>query len=107
MVTGLGYCAQDRDQKDEVNMNELAECRALNENKNNNNNNGESSQVYYVGAYCTSRGVFAGVFTDSACTKKAPSGTYETYSNNGASLPTEAMVSYGKKFGFRRDAHKY
>ena len=88
-------------------MNELAECRALNENKNNNNNNGESSQVYYVGAYCTSRGVFAGVFTDSACTKKAPSGTYETYSNNGVSLPKEAMVSYGKKFGFPGHTHKH
>jgi lipid-binding SYLF domain-containing protein len=78
-------------------MNELAECKALNENKNNNNN-GESSVTYYVGAYCTSKGVYAGVFTDSACTKKAPSGTYELYSNNGASLPTEALVSYGKKF---------
>lgn len=77
-------------------MNELAECKALNENKNNNNNNGESSVTYYVGAYCTSKGVYAGVFTDSTCTKKAPSGTYELYSNNGASLPTEALVSYGK-----------
>lgn len=98
---GLGYCAQDEDQDGEINMNELAECRAMNEDDNNNNNgyyNGNSNyQMYYVGAYCTSSGVYAGVFTDAACSKKAPSGTYEKY-NYGYSLPTEPMVSPGTSF---------
>lgn len=97
---GLGYCAQDDQQDNEVNMNELAECRPMNENDNkNNNNNGNyynsNTEVYYVGAYCTSKGVFAGTFTDSACTKKAPKGTYEKL-NYGYSLPTEPLVEYGK-----------
>jgi hypothetical protein len=51
--------------------------------------------MYYVGAYCTSSGVYAATFTDSTCTKKAPSGTYEKY-NYGYSLPTEPLVSAGK-----------
>jgi len=78
-------------------MNELAECRQLGNNKNNNNN-GEDAPVYYVGAYCGSRGVYAGVFSDASCTKKVSSSIYETYSNDGASLPKEALVSYGKVF---------
>lgn len=89
----LGFCAQDNQQQNEVNMNELAECRPLNNKNNNNNNNGDGDyQIYYVGAYCSGNGVYAGVFTDSSCSKKAPSGTYELYSNNGVSLPTEPLV---------------
>lgn len=94
----LGYCAQDDQQDNEVNMNELAECRPLNNNNKNNNNNGDDAnyQIYYVGAYCSGNAVYAGVFTDSSCSKKAPSGTYEQYSNNGVSLPTEALVEKSK-----------
>jgi len=96
----LAYCAQDANQDDEVNMNELAECRPMNEKNNNNDNNNNNNdngnyQMYYVGAYCTSKGVYAGTFTDAACTKKAPAGTYEKY-NYGYSLPTEPLVTRGK-----------
>jgi hypothetical protein len=94
---GLGFCDDDDNGED---MNELAECRALNEDNNNNNNNNNNNgyngnsnyEMYYVGAYCTSSGVYAGTFTDSACTKKAPSGTYEKY-NYGYSLPTDPLVT--------------
>ncbi|KAG7353141.1 hypothetical protein IV203_009189 [Nitzschia inconspicua] len=94
MDQGLDYCF---DEQDQVDMNEFAECRAMNEKggQNNNNNyyNGNGAyQMYYIGAYCTSSGVYAGVFTDSTCTKHAPSGTYEKY-NYGYSLPTKPLVS--------------
>jgi hypothetical protein len=95
----MGFCS-DEDGDDD--MNELGECRALNEDEDNNNNNNyyygndnSDNQMYYVGAYCTSSGVYAATFTDSTCTKKAPSGTYEKY-NYGYSLPTEPLVSAGK-----------
>lgn len=98
---GLGYCAQEDDDADQnnVDMDQFGECRAMNEDNDNNNNNNNgynngSTQVYYTGAYCTSKGVFAGVFTDSACMHHAPSGTYEKY-NYGYALPTEPMVEHG------------
>jgi len=94
----MSYCDNDGDDMD---AKEFAECRAMedeNQNQNQNNyyngNNNNNYQVYYTGAYCTSSGVYASVFTDSACTKKAPSGTYEKY-NNGYSLPTEPLVRSG------------
>ena len=83
MEQGLDYCIEG---EDEMDINEFAECRPMNEeNGNNNNNNNKNNynyndnnnyQMYYVGAYCTSSGVYAGVFSDSTCTKHAPSGTY-------------------------------
>ncbi|KAL3944020.1 MAG: hypothetical protein SGBAC_001888 [Bacillariaceae sp.] len=93
----MSYCMQDDNQEQQ--MDDIGECRAINEqggqNGNNGNNNYNSNyEMYYVGAYCTSKGVFAGTFKDSACTKHAPSGTYEKY-NYGASLPTEALVPSG------------
>jgi hypothetical protein len=97
MDQGLDFCAEG--QEGERNMEEFAECRAMDEGQNNNKNNNYyngngngSYQMYYVGAYCTSSGVYAGVFTDSTCTKHAPSGTYEKY-NYGYSLPTRPLVS--------------
>jgi hypothetical protein len=92
---GLSYCADD-EAEEGMDMNEIGECRALNEDDQNNNNGYYNSdyQIYYVGAYCTSKGVFAGTFTDSACTNKAPRGTYEKL-NYGYSLPTEALVPKG------------
>lgn len=105
---GYGFCAQDNQQEDEVNMNELAECRPMNE-ENNKNNNGyyySNTQIYYVGAYCTTSGVYAGVFTDSACTKKAPSGTYEKY-NYGYSLPSEPMVEAGEFLIFSKAMYAF
>lgn len=97
---GMDYCNQDNDD-DGVDMNELSECRALGDDDNNNQNNNNQYQYgqassyvqYYVGVHCTSSGVYAGTFTDSLCSKKAPAGTYETYSG-GYSLPTQALVSY-------------
>jgi hypothetical protein len=99
----LDYCVEGEGQgQNQQNMNELVECRALNEqNGNNNNKNGNnnyygsySTEIYYVGAYCTSSGVYVGTFTDSTCTKHAPSGTYEKYMY-GYSLPTTPLVSTG------------
>jgi hypothetical protein len=97
----MEYCNDQDNDDDGVDVNELAECRALGEDNNNNNNNnnnqnyGQATEYvqYYVGVECTSSGVFAGTFTDSMCSKKAPSGTYETYTG-GYSLPTKALVSY-------------
>lgn len=99
---GYGQCnnGQQEGGEGQVDVNELAECRPMNEEggggNNNNNNayqyNSGNYQIYYVGAYCTSSGVYAGVFTDSMCTKHAPSGTYEKY-NYGYSLPTTPLVS--------------
>eukprot|EP00529_Nitzschia_sp_RCC80_P019680 CAMPEP_0113500352 /NCGR_PEP_ID=MMETSP0014_2-20120614/32271_1 /TAXON_ID=2857 /ORGANISM="Nitzschia sp." /LENGTH=422 /DNA_ID=CAMNT_0000394659 /DNA_START=96 /DNA_END=1360 /DNA_ORIENTATION=+ /assembly_acc=CAM_ASM_000159 len=105
---GFEQCANNQngnnngqDGGEEVNMDELSECRPMNEEEGNNNNNNNqyaysssssSYQMYYVGAYCTSSGVYAGTFTDSMCTKHAPAGTYEKY-NYGVSLPTTALVS--------------
>jgi hypothetical protein len=90
---GMSYCSDEQDE-----MEDIGECRAINEQDGGNNNNNyqysSDYQVYYVGAYCTSKGVFAGTFTDSACTKQAPSGTYEKV-NYGYSLPTEALVPSG------------
>lgn len=95
---GLGYCAQEDDDANQnnVDMDQFGECRAMNEDDNNNNNgyNNGNTQIYYTGAFCTSKGIYAGVFTDSACTKKAPSGTYEKY-NYGYSLPSEPLVETG------------
>eukprot|EP00934_Nitzschia_sp_Nitz4_P006752 Nitzschia sp. Nitz4//scaffold7_size249615//180188//181630//NITZ4_001195-RA/size249615-augustus-gene-0.12-mRNA-1//1//CDS//3329558496//6742//frame0 len=94
---GYGFCAQDEEQEGEMNMNEFAECRPMNEDEANNNGyyyGQEQSQIYYLGARCTTSGVYAAVFTDSACTKVAPSGTYEKY-NYGYSLPSEPLVEPG------------
>jgi hypothetical protein len=91
---GLDFCAEGQEGEEGMDVNEFAECRAMNEQGGQNNNyygNG-AYQMYYVGAYCTSSGVYAGVFTDSTCTKHAPSGTYEKY-NYGYSLPTKPLVS--------------
>lgn len=93
---GLDYCIEGDDQQEDRDMNEFAECQPLGEeggqNNQNNYNYNSNYQQYYVGAYCTSSGVYAGVFTDSTCSKHAPKGTYETY-NYGYSLPTEPLVS--------------
>jgi len=93
---GLSYCMEDQGDE-QMDLNEFGECRAIEEgNENNNGNNyysGSSNyQMYYTGAYCTSSGIYAGVFTDSTCTKHAPKGTYEKY-NYGYSLPTEPLAS--------------
>ena len=98
----MSYCDGNNNNNQngqDMNLDELVECRALggegNQNNNNqnnyygNNNNGNYKQ-YYVGAYCTSKGVFLGTFTDSSCTYHAPSGTYEKYM--GYSLPTTNLV---------------
>jgi len=93
---GLDYCMED--QEGEQELNEFAECQPLEREGDNNNNNNQNYnynsnyQQYYTGAYCTSSGVYAGVFTDSTCTKHAPKGTYEKY-NYGYSLPTQPLVS--------------
>jgi hypothetical protein len=96
---GLDFCAEGEEGQDgQMNLNEFAECRPMNEGQNRNNNNNNNNynnanyQMYYIGAYCTSKGVFAGVFTDSTCTTHAPSGTYEKY-NYGYSLPTKPLAS--------------
>jgi hypothetical protein len=95
---GYSFCSNENEDND---MNELVECRELGEDNNNNNNNGNNNyyssssssyQRYYSGAYCTSKGVFIGTFTDSTCTKKAPSGTFERYM--GYSMPTDPLVTY-------------
>lgn len=89
---GMSYCSQDQEGQD---MEDIGECRAINEQEGGNDGSYSSNyQMYYVGAYCTSKGVFAGTFTDAACTKHAPSGTYEKL-NYGYSLPTEALVPSG------------
>ena len=86
---GMSYCDDEAQEE----MNDIGECRAINEQEGEDDNYSSSYQVYYAGAYCTSSGVFAGTFKDSACTKKAPSGTYEKIM--GASLPTGAIVPKG------------
>jgi hypothetical protein len=98
---GMDYCAEGNDQQNNNNnnqMRDIGECRALDGGNGNNNNNnyygGDTNyQTYYVGAYCTSSGVYVDTFTDSLCTKKAPSGTYET-KTGGYSLPTYPLVTY-------------
>jgi len=91
---GLDYCIDDGEE--DMDLNEFAECQPFEGeggNNNNNNYNYNSNYVqYYTGAYCTSSGVYAGVFTDSTCSKHAPKGTYEKL-NYGYSLPTQPMVS--------------
>jgi len=99
MEQGLDYCIEEEGQ-DQDEIKEFAECRLLEvEGGNNNNNNynynynyNQNYQVYYTGAYCTSSGVYAGIFTDSTCTTHAPKGTYEKY-NYGYSLPSQPLVS--------------
>ena len=91
---GLSYCIEEEGQEQQ-DLNEFAECQPLGERdgeQNNGYNYNSNYQQYYVGAYCTGSGVYAGVFTDSTCTKHAPKGTYEKY-NYGYSLPTEPLVS--------------
>ena len=91
---GLDYCLEEEGQE-ERDLNEFAECQPMDReggNGNQNYNYNSNYQQYYVGAYCTSSGVFAGVFTDSTCTKHAPKGTYEKY-NYGYSLPSQPLVS--------------
>jgi len=92
--SGLSYCDNDNGDNDQ-NMDELMECRQLGGDDNNNNNNNQNYNsnypVYYVGAYCKGKsGVYVGTFTDSSCSKFAPSGTYEKYT--GYSLPTQNFV---------------
>jgi len=90
---GYSQCIEDENEQEQMDLNEFGECRPIEEgNENNYNNYGSNYQMYYTGAYCTSSGVYAGVFTDSTCTKHAPKGTYESY-NYGYSLPTEPLVS--------------
>ena len=93
----MSYCDNDNQNGQDMNLDELVECRAINEENNNNNNNNNNQygyntnyEMYYVGAYCTSKGVFLGTFKDSSCQNHAPSGTYEKYT--GYSLPTESLV---------------
>lgn len=86
---GMSYCIEEQEEQE---MNEFAECQPIEDGNENNYNYGSSYQMYYTGAYCTSSGVYAGVFTDATCTKHAPKGTYEKY-NYGYSLPTEPLVS--------------
>ena len=96
---GLSYCNENQGGQEGMNMNEIGECRSMDEGNDNNRNNnyyyqqnGNSAyQRYYVGAYCTSTGVYAGTFTDSTCTTHAPKGTFE--SRYGYSLPTDALVT--------------
>lgn len=90
---GASFCIENEgdDAQQEIDMQEFGECRPMNE-EDENNNYGSSYEVFYTGAYCTSSGVYAGVFTDATCSKQAPKGTYEKY-NYGYSLPTEPLVS--------------
>merc|ERR1719343_195302 len=91
---GLDYCIEQEGEEDR-DLNEFAECQPMDREGGNNNQNynyNSNYQQYYVGAYCTSSGVYAGVFTDSTCTRHAPKGTYEKY-NYGYSLPTQPLVS--------------
>jgi hypothetical protein len=91
---GMSFCDDNNNGGQDIN--ELMECRQLGGDNNNNNNNNQyyygssSTQIYYVGAYCTSDGVHVATFTDSQCTKFAPSGTYEKH--YGYSLPTTNLV---------------
>ena len=89
-TAGLTYCDNDN-----------------NNNNNNNNNNGNNNNdfnieeymeckeaewgyyngnKFYVGPVCSNNGksIHLKVFTDSSCTKAAPSGTYEKYNYNYA-----------------------
>ena len=88
---GMSYC--DEDDAEGYNIDDIGECRPMNEDQDQNNGYYSSDyKVYYVGAYCTSSGIYAGTFTDSTCSKKAPRGTYEKY-NYGYSLPKDALVT--------------
>ena len=100
---GMSFCNEDQGQQEGMDMNEIGECRPMDEENGGNNNqnqyyymqngnNNNAYQTYYVGAYCTSTGVYAGTFTDSTCTTKAPSGTFE--SKYGYSLPTDPLVTH-------------
>jgi hypothetical protein len=89
---GMSFCEDDNENGQD--MNELMECRQLGGDNNNQNNQyyyGNSNyQVYYVGPYCTSTGVYVATFTDSQCSHFAPEGIYEKY--YGYSLPTKSLV---------------
>jgi hypothetical protein len=89
--TGMSFCEDENENNQ--NMDELMECRQLGGDNNNQNNQyyyNANYEIYYVGPYCTSDGVYVGTFTDSQCSHFAPAGTYEKY--YGYSLPTTNMV---------------
>ena len=76
---GLSFCEQEDDGFDAA---EYLECREAEFYYNGNN------VQYYIGPVCSHSGksVTLAVFTDSSCTQKAASNTFEKY-NNGSKLP--------------------
>jgi len=87
---GLDYCGEDENQNN-FDAAEYMECREA----DFGGDYGYSSQ-FFIGPICSSGGkhVKLAVFTDSACTTTAPSGTFEKY-NYGYALPysSESMIS--------------
>jgi len=106
---GMSDCIQYEGQE-EVEINELLECQAMegadgNNNNNNNNNNGNYNYAgnsgtyngvdmyrqYYLGPTCSTKdgkSIFISAFYDAGCTSPAGSGVYEAF-NYGSPLPYE------------------
>jgi len=107
---GMSDCIQYEGQE-EVEINELLECQAMeggNDNNNGNNNGngnnynyGSNSQSYngvnmnlqyYLGPTCSTKdgkSIFISAFFDAGCTSAAGSGVYEAF-NYGSPLPYES-----------------
>jgi len=106
---GMSDCIEYDDGQEEVDINELLECQAMegadgNDNNNNNgnynygSNNGNYNGVdmyrpYYLGPTCSTKdgkSIFISAFYDAGCTSAAGSGIYEAF-NYGRSLPYESV----------------
>lgn len=78
-------CGQNDDGNNDQdnNIQELIECRQINEG----NDDGNQKQAYYVGGYCGDGGksAYLSVFSDSSCEEKADSQIF--YNLNGYALP--------------------
>jgi hypothetical protein len=107
---GMSECIQYEEQE-EMDVNAMLECQAMEgadgNNNNNNGNNGNNYNYgnnnynnngvdmyrqYYIGPYCSpkdGKSIFLGTFYDAGCTASAGNGVYEAF-NYGYPLPYES-----------------
>ncbi len=87
---GYDFCGEE---ENEFNVEEYMQCAEAPFN-NNNGYYGYNANQYYIGPTCSGSSVYLAVFTDAACTKKAPSNTYEN-KTGGYKLPysSKSMIS--------------
>ena len=81
--SGLDYCIETDDVEEDFEIESFFRCELL------ENYYDDADTTYYVGPKCSKNGkaIYLDVYEDSGCIQPAPSGTYESITYNGNSLP--------------------